>query len=506
MGKFVRRLFIAVAVLAIALGATASYLLQDPNRFKPQLEALIEKNSGVPLTIGGDLDWRLWPPVSLTAEDLSTDYQGQHWQIGRLTLDLDAVAAIRNPAEWRIQSLSIDDATMSQPGSRLTITQARLSDLVPDRPAPLRAHLSYAAEGQAPVPVDVDGQVTVDPQSQEITLRDTRIETPYAAGKCNASAQPTGNPAAAAPATEGDLIPVGVFRAYSWSGECALDWAELNGQRFEQVSVDLSNQAGDSAVIARIPQFFGGDAVADLAIDARATPVRWTLSPTLTGVDSTALMKWLNEPLDWVSHLAYGGTLTFEGNTAQALAASLSGQTRFDGGHGRIDIAAIRSQLLELATLFGEGDRIRRWPEMWDYQRFVGNWQVDHQHHQIEGNLDNLSLTAKGTYDPAKDDMNVLLTLVFGNDPSWPVFEMNPLLYDLPIPVRCQGSLQAPECKVDDKAAKRIVAAALGNENSPLRSKLEQKIDKELPAQYRDAARSLLDALGGGRKDGSKDD
>ncbi len=505
MQKFVRRLLVAVALLAITVGAVASYLLQDPNRFKPQLQSLIEAQSGVPVTIGGDLGWHLWPPISITAEDVSADYQGQKWQIGRISLDLDAVAALRDPSQWRVQSLTVDDVNMRQQGSVLSISQAKLRDLAPGRPAPISAHLTYTAEGQAPVPVDVDGRVSIDPATSRLALANTRVEMPYAQGTCDVQTEPTAHAAKAPPATDADLIPVDVFRGYSWSGKCALDWLAVNGKRFENVAVDLGNHGGDSALTARLPKFFGGQAVMKLAIDARATPVRWTLTPTLTGVDSQALMAWLDQPLHWVSQLAYGGSLSFEGNTAAELAASMSGDTRFNGGQGRIDISAIRSQLLNLASLFNEGQRIRGWPEMWDYQRFVGDWHIDHQHHTLEASLDNLSLTAQGDYHPASNDMNMLLTLVFHRNPALPVFDLNPLLYDLPIPVRCKGALDAPTCRVDDKVAQRVVAAALNQKDSALRTKLEKKIDKEVPAQYRDAARSLLDALGSSLQDHPQD-
>ena len=504
MVRFLRNLLIAIAlVAAIAIGAAAAWLLQDPNRFKPRIEALIEAQSGVPLEIAGDLDWRLWPPVSITAGDLRADYQGQAWQIDRLTLDLDAIAAIRNPEQWRVESVTVDDATLRQEGGVLKVSQARLSELVPGRPAPVTAELTYATDGGEPIPVSAQGRVSVDPDTLSLSAEDTRIATPYAEGTCTAQARPVEQAAPDAPParsrngeTGAELIPVDVFRAFSWSGECLLDWVQIDDQRFENVAVDLRNDAGDSAVIATFPRFFGGQATADVAIDARRTPVTWQLTPTLTDVNSHELMNWLEAPLNWVADVAYGGTLTFEGNTAEELVASMSGETSFDGGEGRIGITTIRNQLLELATLFNEGERIRSWPDMWNYERFIGDWRVDRQHHTLNASLDNLSLNAEGDYDPAGDQMDVLLTLVFGNDPSLPVFDLDPLLYDLPIPIRCRGSLETPDCRVDPQVARRVVAEGLGGENPELRDKLERRIDEEVPEQYREAARSLLDALG----------
>jgi hypothetical protein len=403
--------------------------------------------------------------------------------------------------------LTVDDAVVRQEGAVITVSQARLNDLVPNRSSPVSAQMTYSADGRDPVPLTLRGDVSVNPDTLELSLRDTRFETTDAAGTCDLEAQPVTDPPPAPAPTEEDVIPVDVFLAYSWSGECQLDWVQVDDRRFEDVAVDLHNDGGTSAIVAKAPHFFGGAAVADIAIDVRRVPVKWTVTPTLSNVNSTELLDWLDQRLNWAAQLAYGGTLSFEGNTPDELLASLSGETRFDGGQGHIDIAKIRDQLITLATMFNEGERIRGWPEVWDYQRFVGNWRIDRQHHQLDAALDNLSLAAEGDYHPASDELDMLLTLVFTNNPELPVFDVNPLLYDLPIPVRCRGSLDDPTCRVDQKVAQRIVAEALtGGENAELRSKLDQKIDEEVPPEYRDAARSLLDALGTSLKRNSKDD
>ncbi|HEX7037595.1 MAG TPA: AsmA family protein [Pseudomonadales bacterium] len=500
MLRLLRYLLITAAVLAAAAAGAALFLLQDPNRFKPQLEALIADGTGVPVTIGGDLGWRLWPPVSITAAGVTADYEGQRWQVGRLAVELDALAVLRDPADWRVESLTVEDTTMTDQGAVLTVQRARLSDLAPNRAAPLTAELSYAPAGGEPLPVTLDGRLAIDPDTLALALEETRFETPQAVGTCNLEATPAANPKPAPPATEADLIPVDVFRAWSWVGDCLLDWVELDGERFEQVALDLRNDAGDSALLARLPRFFGGEAVADVAIDAREEPVRWTVTPTLTGVNSRELMAWLDQPLDWIATLAYGGTLRFEGNNAAELAASVSGETHFDGGDGRIDIAEVRRQVLALAAMFNETERIERWPEVWDYRRLEGTWRIDGHRHVLDAALDNLKLVAEGDYRPLEDELDMLLTLEFGNDPALPVFDLNPLLYDLPIPVRCRGTLAEPECRVDPDAAQRIVASAMSGENSKLRSTLERKIEEDVPEEYRDAARSLLDLLGSGRR------
>ncbi len=500
MTRVLRFALVALVIVLIIGVAGVMVVLQDANRFKPQLEGLIETHAGVPLRIGGDLKWRLWPPLSLSATQLSAEHQGQSWYVEQLTLQLDALKLLRDPQRWQVESLTVNDATLRDASGLLEVHGARLRDLAPRQPAPLSAELTYTAEGQEPRPVQVRGSLSLDPDTLDLVLADTRVETSDAEGTCRAQAAPIPDPAPAPPAGDEDVIPVELFLAFDWRGECLLDWVQVADRRFEAVTVALTNHAGDSQVNVAVPQFFGGNAAIDLTIDARRDPVTWTVVPTLTGVDSQELLRWLDQRLTWAAPLAYGGTLRFEGNTPEAMLASLSGETRFDGGQGSIDISAVKARLLELAALFNEGERIQRWPETWQYQRLVGDWRIERQHHVLDLALDNLQVSARGDYAAKDDEIDMLAELVFGNDPAWPIFEMNPLLYDVPIPVRCRGTLSSPSCRLDQDAAQRIAARALSGEDSELRAKLEEKIDREVPEEYRDAARSLLDALGGALK------
>jgi hypothetical protein len=208
-------------------------------------------------------------------------------------------------------------------------------------------------------------------------------------------------------------------------------------------------------------------------------------------------MEWLDQRLQWVAPLAYAGTLELEGNTTDELVASLSGETSFDAGKGAISIGMIKQPLLAIATLLQEPEKISSWPDVWNYERLVGNWRVDKQHHIVELALDNLTVVADGDYDAATDDLDMLAELTFKTLPEGTMFEVNPLLMDLPIPVRCRGALESPNCRVDEKAAQRLVASMLtSREGSAMREKLNQKIEEKVPEEYRDAARSILDLLG----------
>ncbi|MCH8141233.1 MAG: AsmA family protein, partial [Proteobacteria bacterium] len=58
-----QKFFLALLALLAITGGAIFYFTQDANRFKPELEALIAEQTGVPVQIEGDLAWRLWPPL-----------------------------------------------------------------------------------------------------------------------------------------------------------------------------------------------------------------------------------------------------------------------------------------------------------------------------------------------------------------------------------------------------------------------------------------------------------
>ncbi|MDH3643877.1 MAG: AsmA family protein, partial [Gammaproteobacteria bacterium] len=62
----IRRILMILLWLVLLGGGFVFYWIQDANRFKPELETLIEEQAGVPVKINGDLAWQLVPPLSLT--------------------------------------------------------------------------------------------------------------------------------------------------------------------------------------------------------------------------------------------------------------------------------------------------------------------------------------------------------------------------------------------------------------------------------------------------------
>jgi hypothetical protein len=495
--KFLVRTLIGLAILVLAAVAAAYFFLQDANRFKPEIQAFIETQTGARVDITGDLSWRFFPPLGLSAAGVEADYEESRYELDALVLDLDLMSVIRSRDinQWEVLALTLDDLIIAQGDEVTEIDSFVLRNFKPATPSPFTAKLTQKPAAGDPLPLSLDGLIAIDPTARTASLTETQFETTQASGICDLDAlyresvQP--------PDPEGAIIPVSVWRTVDWKGSCLLDRLTVEDEHFKDVTLTLNNTGGVSTTEMRIPDFFDGTAAATVDIDASAEPVRWRIVPDLARADSTSLMEFLNQRMKWIAPLAYSGEITMTGNTKEELVRSVRGKTTFDGGKGRIDIAKVKEPLLALATLLREPDRIAAWPELWSYERLIGDWAIDGTRHRLDLALDNLTAAVNGDYDPLTDALDMDVQFLFEDNPDMHSFDVNPVLKNLPIPLKCTGTLEAPTCRVTQEATRNFMAAVLTSEQgSEARRKIDEAIEEKVPEEYRETARGLLDILG----------
>lgn len=494
--KFLLRTLIGLAVAALIVVAVG-YFLQDANRFKPEIQAFVEEQTGVHVDINGDLTWRFFPPLGISAAGVTTEYEGNRYDLGQLVLDLSLMSVVKNRDinQWEVLALTLDDLVIAQGEEVTEIDAFRLHNFKPATPSPFTASLTQKPAAGDPLTLTLDGLIAIDPGARTAALTETHFETAQASGVCDLDA--AYRESTQPPDPEGAIIPVSIWRTVDWHGECLLDRLTLEEENFTDVALTLANSGGVSSTEIRIPDFFDGSASAVVDIDASAEPVRWRIVPDLERADSTSLMEFLNQRLRWIAPLAYSGEITMTGNSKEELVHSVRGKTRFDGGKGRIDIAKIKEPLLALATLLRSPERIAAWPDLWSYERLVGDWTINGTRHQLDLAFDNLTAAVNGDYDPLTDDLDMDVEFLFENNPDLHSFDLNPVLVGLPIPVKCTGTLEAPKCGVTQEATQNFIAAVLTSEQgSKAREKIDRVIEEEVPEEYRETARGLLDLLG----------
>ena len=279
--------------------------------------------------------------------------------------------------------------------------------------------------------------------------------------------------------------------------DCDLARLTVGTETFQQASLRTTNTAGRHNSFLEVKDFLGGSLVTEVDINLTETPIRWTVLPEMDQVDSKRLIEWRNSNVHWIANFALTSDMELRGNTREALAESVRASSDFNGGQGEIDITAIKQQLAQLAALTRRTDEVASWPDTWAYEEFIGNWRVNGRNQELELKLDNMLIEADGTIDWLTDEVDLLANVTFGEPREGSPYRVNPLLQDTPLPMRCRGPAADIKCRLDSDATQRLIARALQqDDDTGLRRKLEEKIDEEVPEEYRDAARGLLDLLG----------
>ena len=490
--------------LLIAITLAAFVYLQDADRLKPELEALIRSQSGIEVSILGDLTWELWPPLNLRVRNVSARQDDTTVTGEDVYLKLDVTAMWQDVEKWQIKELRLYNVIVVTPDATTTIESLQLADFRPGEPSPVSVTGSYLSAGpdQTPLSGSMQGVVTYTPQSsgqrERLVFSDADISSEVATGVCQLDISPAANvPASLPESNDDDLIPVATLLEYDLIADCDLKTLNIGTETFHDAALKVTNIAGAHLSYLEIRDFLGGSLIGELDIDLNAAPISWTIIPELDNVDSKRLLDWTERSFDWVANFAVVGEVRFTGNTVEAAATSVKAQHDFDGGQGSLDVSMLKQQLTTFAALADRADSIQRWPAQWQYQTFKGEWQIDGRKQVFQAVLDNLAIEAEGEVDWLSDSVDMLANVTFGPPLPDSPYRVNPLLEGTPLPIRCQGPRAEIRCRMDADATQKLIANALRRDSDTgLRKKLEDKIDEKVPEEYRDAARNLLDILG----------
>ena len=299
-------LIIIVVVLVAAAGALV-WLTGDPNRFKPQIEAELSRISDADVSLNGDLSWQLFPPVTLSALDVIARDDDSVITVGELKADIDALSLLDPPEDWRINNITILNASQVDDDTELVVRRAEIDDFRFGQSTPIAAQGRYTS-GDVTYPYTVRGEVTYDREQDTLALQSRELSVAGTSASCDITITGLSRDKLE-PFSDDELIPTDTYRQYDWLGRCLIPSLTLAEKTFEAVAVDLQNTRGEAAHKVVVPDVFGGSAELDINVDARSKAVTWLIKPTLTEVDSVKLMAWLEQSFKWAAPLALNGEL-----------------------------------------------------------------------------------------------------------------------------------------------------------------------------------------------------
>jgi len=498
--------------LLIIAGVALLWLLKDPNQYKDQIETLIEENAGIKINIEGDLSWRLWPPIVLQAADLSFEDEETSYELERLSVHAQAMALLQSEPDLQIQSLELNGLTMSDKrfDSVTEVVSLTLKDFSLNKASPLHVEAITGANTAEATPFEMDAMITYRQDDDAVDITNAQFETAGIVGSCDAvvtqlSRSPTSNHSE----TSEDLLPLDTFRAQDWDATCNIPSMDAGGLVLANVGITAKNTGGRSNINVNVPEFFDGTAKVDVDINASRHSPRWKVNPDVSGADTQAVMAWMEQNLKWAAPLLFNGEFTMIGNTTNDLISSVSGNAKFDGGTGKIDISMIKesaSTLASLASVAGADvlpelqaaiAKVAAWPEELDYSELAGNWKINGSQQTFDFALDNLAINATGTADALTDKLDMTAELTFLENSVINSFDLPSELRNVPIPVRCVGTMTEPDCGLDRTATQKIVAGVLRGSAT---NKIQDVIADKVPEEYKEVANDLLKGLFGGKK------
>ncbi|NKC00671.1 MAG: hypothetical protein GKR90_19560 [Pseudomonadales bacterium] len=501
MRIFIRFVSFTVAIV-LATFVAAYFYLQNTDRLKPDVEALIADQTGVDVKIHGDLRWQLFPPLTLQIEDLEVTDAGRHTRAAALDLKLDLSAMWQDVNKWKVSALQLTNTSITEDGNVTKITQLVLTDFTPGEPASLSIEGNHLTAGEEiPIAGTLVGTITYQPATEmsreAIKLTDTTITSDQLTAVCDIDALDNGSSPPEAGVSDEALLPVATLRGLDVIADCVMTELTVGTETFTGGDLKITNLTDNLNVFAEIKDFLGGSVITEIDVDLAAQPIRWRILPEVDGVDSKRLIDWTNRSVHWVAPLGLTGEITMQGNTEAELMNSISSDQVFDGGQGELDVSALKQQMAHLAAITRSSDSFAKWPDTWVYETFIGKLETRGQNQVLNIQLDNLFIDGEGIYDYTTDKINMLANVTFREAPEGSPYVVNPILQDTPLPMRCSGASQDIKCKLDNDATKTLIASALKSDSDTgLRRKLEKKIDEKVPEEYRDTARSLLDAIG----------
>lgn len=501
-----KRVLLAVVAFAVTLaivGGVALWLLQDANRFKPDLARMIGEVTGYEVDLAGELSWQLWPPITLAATNLGFRSAGDDYQIGSLNVKANALDLLRGGA-LTIEGLVIRNLVMTDRtlGDITEVPVLEVDRFEPGKPSGFSAAVDIpgGSTGDSRRRIQLDGVVTWLKDSDALEIGELDFATDGIHGNCAGKVYHlTREPLVATARTPDDLLPLETLRSMDWQMDCHLPrYVAGEGLIVEDLALTTANSEARSETTIRVPALLGGAAAVTVSVDTRSREPEWRVVPDIRDVNARDLMRLVGPDFDWTAALQVGGELRSRGNTPSALAGALQGTLELDSHHGSIDITAIKKSLLPAAALLGKAGALDHWPDRLGYQTFKGTWQVDEAGDSMHLALDNVLMAAQGDIDLLAQTLDLRGAITIRDDPAFATLRLNKALYDVPIPIVCSGTLAAPECRFDPSRAKDMLAAEARNRAGEKASEL---IDEKVSPEYRESANKLIKGLLDRKKD-----
>jgi AsmA protein len=309
---------------------------------------------------------------------------------------------------------------------------------------------------------------------------------------------PAGETAAAAP-TDSEAIPVELLNTFELDGKLSIGKIIYGTYALDDLLTTIVNRQQKLAVSSTAS---GYDGQISFNFDAQTPLTGAVIGATkmsVTGLNMTKLtaFEWITGSLDLDSQTR------FKGKMLSQVLNTLTGDNRFTINNGTLDVTPIKSATAVVDGLRGKTSSVATWPDTMPFESLTGNLALQagiKAGQQLNVQVETMLIAGTGGVDYWNNQLayDIGITL---QESSTSQFSVTPPIAGLRWPLRCEGTMDASAvdlCLPNMKGVQILVADLLKQEvQRQGTDKIVEKLQKQLPPDIQDKAKSLLKGLFG---------
>ena len=493
------RLKYLITALLITLTAVGAFWLSDGNRMKEDLALWLGEQSGYQVEIEGNLDWQILGGLGLAAQDVRLIGEEEDIRVGSISLSANFGNLFQSLDDWQVKTLQINDAQIASGDSNVQISRLLLTDFRPNTMAPFQGSLSMATGAQgAAYPIQISGMLRYvlesGTQAGALELLNTRVMTEFLEANC--AGRITGGSGYQGPTIAEhpeDLVSIPTLYAADTTAQCDIQKMVLGDRPLPVSELKLSLQGGELEAGLTYPTFYQGDLQIDLDLTPEQGTLAWTIDVKGQGIDSSKVFGSDAGPRSWQAIVEVDASISATGNQLPALVSGAKGTGHVTSQSGYMDVSRVKVIISLLSQLAGKSDPTTDWGQRISYRELDATWTMQGQAHELDTKIDNLRWQMSGPIDLLADRLDLRGHISASAPGADDLIRMDPAFYDIPIPIKCAGTLADPGCATDREELTELVAQLFLNaQKRRLQDVIEDAVKDQLPEPLQDAAKSLL--------------
>ena len=160
----IKRFFIALFLILVALVTGLGYYLSDKETLKEELSAQLSVASSYQVEILGDLNWQILPKLGLAAVNIKLRDGEIQIHVSKLRVGLSLSELTKSPEKWQLDDLILDEVRIKDAGFR--VQKFAMQGFALGQATPFQAQMLMLQAGEpsevreGAVPVNLSGTLT----------------------------------------------------------------------------------------------------------------------------------------------------------------------------------------------------------------------------------------------------------------------------------------------------------------------------------------------------------